>query len=67
MKIIFFGSGGDLSPVLSNQGFELKEILTLEDIYSSHSDSILDADCRYVGTNFRSRILPVDIAAHVYG
>ena len=44
MKIIFFGSGGDLLPILSDQGFELEEIHTLEDIYSSHSDTILGAD-----------------------
>ncbi len=44
MKIIFFGNGGDLSLALSNQGFELEEISTLEGIHSSPPDALLNSD-----------------------
>ncbi|HII51712.1 MAG TPA: CTP synthetase [Halobacteriales archaeon] len=44
MKIIFFGSGGDLSSSLSNQGFEIEELPTSRDVYAPPADLILDAD-----------------------
>tara|TARA_B100000686_G_C16425322_1_gene779298 strand:+ start:329 stop:655 length:327 start_codon:yes stop_codon:yes gene_type:complete len=44
MKIIFFGSGGDLSSSLSNQGFKIEELPAPGDLYAPPADLILNAD-----------------------